>query len=382
MSLATRVPGETDDTVAGLLAGLVRIDSQNPTLVPGAAGEAAIAQHCVKWFTDRGIAAWLDEVAPGRPNAVARIGSGDGPTLVLCAHLDTVSAEGMDMPFDPKVEAGRMHGRGAYDMKGGVAAIMAAMAALTRNPPRGTVMAALVVDEEYASLGATDFVQRYPGDACILTEPSDGRLILAHKGFVWLEIEVAGVAAHGSRWQDGASAISRMALVVDALDELDRTVLRRRTHRLTGPASLHCATIQGGVAWSTYAPTCTLRVERRTLPGEAVEDVVREIAACVQATGVESGIRVVLHRSPLECRPDSGLAAAVRGAVTEMVGAVPEDAGVAYWMDAAIFADAGMETVNYGPTGTGAHADVEWVDMASVADCALVLEEAARTYCG
>jgi acetylornithine deacetylase len=314
---------------------------------------------------------------------VARCGSGGGPTLVLCAHLDTVSTAGMQIPpFEPRTADGRMYGRGAYDMKGGVAAIMSAMAMLAARPLRGTVLAALVADEEYASSGAADFVQRYRADACILTEPSDGRLIVAHKGFIWLEIETLGVAAHGSRWQDGISAVGRMAAVVTALEALDRDVLRSRTHPLVGPASLHCAMIEGGTGWSTYAPACTLRVERRTLPGESVSAAVREIEECVSGAGVEARIRVVLSRSPLECPRDSPIAEAVRGAVAAVAGSVPEDAGVAYWMDAAIFADAGVQTVDYGPSGEGAHAAVEWVDLDSVARLARVLEAAALRFCG
>jgi acetylornithine deacetylase len=371
------------DTPAEVLASLIRIDSQNPVLAPGAPGEQDIAAFCVAWLTRQGVDAWTEEAAPGRPNVVARTGSGDGPILVLCAHLDTVSAAGMEIPpFEPRVEQRRMYGRGAYDMKGGVAAVLCALAALAQRPLQGTVMAALVADEEYESLGAADFVRRHSADACILTEPSDGRLVVAHKGFVWLEVTTRGVAAHGSRWEDGVSAIGRMAQVVSALDALDRDVLRNRTHPLVGPASLHCAMISGGEGWSTYAPACTLRVERRTIPGEDADAVVREIRACIAATGVDTDVVVHLVRSPLECPADSPVTAAVRAAVTEATGAEPEDSGVAYWMDAAIFADAGVAAVNYGPSGGGAHAAVEWVDLDSVARCAQVLEAAAVRFCG
>jgi acetylornithine deacetylase len=372
----------TEDQAAALVGGLVAIDSQNPELVPGAQGEAAIAAHCVEWLGGHGVDAWVDEVAPGRHNAVARIGTGAGPVLVLCAHLDTVSADGMDAPFEPRVEAGRLHGRGAYDMKGSVAAILAAMTALHRRELRGTVMAALVADEEFASIGASDFVRRYPADACIVTEPCEERLILAHKGFVWVEVTTAGVAAHGSRWQDGVSAVGRMGRIIAALEHFDATVLRARTHPLVGPASLHCATVHGGDAWSTYAPACTLRVERRTLPGESVDAVVQEISDVIADAGEAATLRVVLSRSPLECDPGSGIARAVTEAVVADGGAAPDAAGVAYWMDAAIFADAGIETVNYGPGGAGAHAAVEWVDLASVVRCSRVLEAAAARYCG
>jgi acetylornithine deacetylase len=367
--------------LTALLAQLVSIDSQNPELVPGAAGERPIAEFCVDWLTSAGVEAWVDEVRDGRCNAVARVSGGPGPTVALCAHLDTVSAEGVANAFEPRVENGRLYGRGAYDMKGGVAAVMAAMDALARRPPGGTVLAALVADEEYASVGAADFVDRYAVDACIVTEPSEGRLILAHKGFVWLELETAGVPAHGSRWEDGASAIASMARVIAALAEHDVSVLRQRTHPLLGPASLHCSMIEGGTGWSTYAGSCVARIERRTLPGETQAQVMGEISAVAAAAGEEVRVREVLVRSPLECPADSAIADAVRQAAKELTGTAPETAGVAYWMDAAIFADAGAATVNYGPGGGGAHAEVEWVELDSVVRCARVLENAVHRYC-
>jgi len=366
-----------------LLLDLVRIDSQNPSLVPSSSGECEIAEFCVDWMKRRGIDAWIDEVAPGRCNAVARIGGGDGPRLALCAHLDTVSVEGMvENGLQPRIEDGKLYGRGAYDMKCGVAAIMAALEELTQSPPRGTVYAALVCDEEYASIGAADFVRRYPCDACIVTEPSEGRLIVAHKGFVWVEIETRGVAAHGSRWQDGRSAIAAMGRIVAAIDEHDRTVLRGTQHPLLGPASMHCAMIEGGDGWSTYAPRCVLRVERRTLPGETPASVIDELREVIAKAGEDAEVREVLSRSPLECPADSRIAAAVRAAAADVTGSDPETAGVGYWMDAAIFADAGAETVDYGPAGAGAHGAVEWVDIESVRTCARVIADAARRYLG
>ena len=374
-----RVSPTTDLTA--LLSDLVGIDSQNPDLVPGAAGERALAEFCVQWFARHGIEAWVDEVRPGRCNAVARVHGGDGPTLTLCAHLDTVSIEGMTTPgLEPRIEGARIYGRGTYDMKGAVAAVMIALRELAQDPPRGTVMAALVCDEEFASIGASDFVRRYHSDGCIVTEPSEGRLILAHKGFVWAEIETEGTPAHGSRWQDGVSAIARMGRIITALDDFDRTALRGRTHPLLGPASMHCAMVRGGDGWSTYAPRCTLRVERRTLPGETPTSVLDELRGIIADAREEAEVREVLSRSPLECSPDTPIARALHDAIAADTGAEPEVAGVAYWMDAAVFADAGADTVDYGPTGAGAHAAVEWVDLESVERCARVVAAAASRY--
>jgi acetylornithine deacetylase len=369
---------------AELLSSLIAIDSQNPALVDGVAGEAAIAAFCVDWLRARGVDAWIEAIGDGtRCNAVARVsgrGSATKRVLALCAHLDTVSVAGMAAPLQARVEDGRVYGRGAYDMKSGVAACMMALAELAADPPACTVLGAFVADEEYASAGAFDFVARHRTDACIVTEPSEGRLILAHKGFVWVEIETAGIAAHGSRWQDGMSAIGRMGRIIAALETFSATTLRERKHLLLGPPSLHCAVVEGGVGWSTYAPRCVLRVERRTLPGETPRDVLTELREVIAAAGEAAEVREVLSRAPLECAPDSAIASAVRAAAAEAVGIEPVEAGVAYWMDAAVFAAAGAEAVNYGPTGAGAHAAVEWAELDSVTRCARVLAGAARRY--
>ena len=369
-------------SVEALLAGLVRVPSINPALEPGGAGEGPIAEAARSWLVQRGVRAWLEEVAPGRPNLVAEVGAGPGPTLVLCAHLDTVDVRNMtEPPFAARLEAGRLYGRGAYDMKGGVAAVMSALAALAREGVPGRVLGALVADEEHASLGAQHFVANHPADACILTEPSEERLVLAHKGFVWLELRTRGRAAHGSRFDLGRSAIGRMARIVAALERFDENELRRRpTHPLLAAPSLHCSMIQGGSGLSTYAAACAAQIERRTVPGESAEQVVDEIRAVIAAAGEEAEIALSLVRSPLAGAPDSAIAGAVRAAVAAETGAAPQEAGVGYWMDAAIFADAGMAVVDYGPTGSGAHEAVEWVDVASVVRCARVLRGAARRF--
>lgn len=355
----------------------------NPGLAPDEAyGEATIAARARDWLATHGLRSWLEEAAPCRPNAVAETGEREGPTLVFCAHLDTVGTAGMTIPpFEPTLEGGRVYGRGSYDMKGSAAAVMTAAAALTAEGLRGgRVLVALVADEEYASLGAQDFVRRHQADACILTEPSEGRLILAHKGFVWAEVVTTGRAAHGSRWDLGVSAIGEMGPIIAALERFDKYELRTRVHPLVGPASLHCALIQGGSGLSTYADKCTLKVERRTLPGETTQQVLRELKEVVQSAGKESEVSCLLDRPPLTCDREAKVACCVREASYSVTGQMPEETGVAYWMDAALFAAAGVPTVNYGPAGAGAHEPVEWVDLDSVVSCAHVLADAARRF--
>jgi acetylornithine deacetylase len=369
--------------VLDLLQELIRIPSVNPTLVPDEPhGEAAIAAVARDWLARQGLRAWLEEAAPGRPNAVAEAGDGNGPTLVFCAHLDTVGTAGMSVPpFDPRYDQGKVFGRGSYDMKGSAAAVMSAAAALARPGLRGRVLVALVVDEEYASVGASDFVRRHRANACILTEPSEGQLILGHKGFVWAEVVTTGRAAHGSRWDLGVSAIGKMGRIVAALERFDRETLRTRIHPLVGPASMHCALIHGGAGLSTYAPECRLKVERRTLPGETPEQVVQELEDVVHQAGETAEVQCLFDRSPLLCDREAPVAGCLRDAVAAVTGRAPEEAGVAYWMDAAIFAAAGIPTVNYGPSGAGAHEAIEWVDLDSVVTCAQVFAEAARRFC-
>jgi len=371
------------ERVVDLLRDLVRIPSVNPTLAPDQPdGEGAVARFARDWLEAAGVEAWLEEAAPGRPNVVGRVGNGTGPVLVLCGHIDTVDGAGMDIPsFEPTVDGPRLFGRGSYDMKGGVAAAMAATAALRHDGVRGSVLLALVVDEEYASQGASHFVDRHTADGCILTEPTEGDLVVAHKGFVWAGLTTDGTAAHGSRWDEGVSAIGRMAPVIAELERHDRDELRARTHPRVGPASLHCSLIEGGSGISTYAAECHLKVERRTLPGEDADDVLAEIAAVAARSGQRVEVEAILDRPPMECETDAAVVRAVRSAVAGSRGTPPRECGVEYWTDAALFAAAGIPAVNYGPAGTGAHAAVEWVDIESVVDCARILAETARRFC-
>jgi acetylornithine deacetylase len=369
------------DSIAALAASLVRIPSVNPAIAPDEAhGEAAISAFACEWLAARGVRAWTEEVEPGRVNAVAEVAGGVGPTIALCAHLDTVGTAAMEAAFDPVIRDGRLYGRGACDMKGSAAAILSVAASLARREWPGRLLVALVCDEEYASIGAADFVRRHRADACVLTEASDLRLVLAHKGFVWAGVKTRGRAAHGSRWDLGISAIGAMGSVVTALERFDAEVLRLRADERVGPASLHCATIRGGAGLSTYAAECTLGIERRTLPGETPEQALGEIRAVVREACPEAEVVPIFDRPPFECARDATIVRCVAGAAARVTGAAPDVIGVGYWMDAAIFAGAGIPTVNYGPSGAGAHESVEWVDLASLATLARVLAETCATF--
>lgn len=353
-----------------LICRLVAIESVNPDLVPTGAGETAIAAFVAGWLRDAGCEVTVVEPLTGRPSVVGVVrGSGGGRSLMLNAHMDTVGAGGMTEPFNPAVRDGRVHGRGAYDMKASLAAIMLAARAVRSLGLRGDVIVAAVADEEVASTGTSAVIARFRADAAIVTEPTEQRLCLAHKGFVWLEVESRGVAAHGSRADIGVDAIALMGRVLTGVAQLDERLRNGPRHPLLGTGSIHCSLIEGGAEMSTYPARCVARLERRTVPGEDGDSCVRELAPL-------AGAKVLLERAPSEVPADHPLATAVGAAAGG-----PDVVGVAYWMDMALLNHAGIPTVAYGPSGEGAHADVEWVEVESVARCVDVYVRVAEALC-
>ena len=217
------------DPVISLLRDLVAIDSVNPSLVPGAAGEAQVANAVAAHLQRLGLDVHLQEVAPGRPNVIGVLeGVERGRSLMLCGHLDTVGVAGMQAPFDPVERDGRLYGRGSQDMKAGVAAMIDAVRlARERGFRKGRLVIAAVVDEEYASIGADALVSQWKADGAIVTEPTDLQVGVGHKGFAWATIETRGRAAHGSRPTDGRDAIVRMGRVLNRLERLDARLQAR-----------------------------------------------------------------------------------------------------------------------------------------------------------
>ncbi len=358
-----------------LLADLVRIDSINPDLIAGAAGEEAIARFVAGWLEAAGLEVELEEVAPGRFNTVgiAR-GSGGGKTLLLNAHLDTVGVGGMERPFEPTVEDGRLHGRGSYDMKAGLAAILLAGAEAARAGLSGDVIVTAVCDEEVASIGTARVAERYSAAAAIVSEPTEMRLALAHKGFVGFEIETKGRAAHGSRPDLGIDAIAHMGPVLVGIEALDRRLRADPTHPLLGSGSLHAAVIEGGQEFSSYPERCLLKGERRTIPGESDAHVEGELRKLLGE--IDGEIRLVVGRQPFETPADAPIAELVARHADG-----PEIVGVPFWADSALLSSAGIPTVVFGPAGEGAHAVEEWVDLASAERCAEIYAAVARELC-
>jgi acetylornithine deacetylase len=330
------------------------------------------------------------EPVAGRPSVIGRRSSSrGGRSLMLNGHLDTVGVEGMEAPFEPRVQDGRLHGRGAYDMKGSIAACLAAVKALSDGSVdlTGDLVVAAVADEEVESLGTTAVLDAVRTDGAIVTEPTELAVCLAHKGFAWIEVEVRGRAAHGSRFDEGVDANLRMGRVLHALEALGHELVTRPPHALVGPPSLHASTIAGGTGWSTYAERCVLGIERRTVPGETGASALADIEAILarlreDEPDLDVAARVVLERDPFEADGGGEMATVVTAAAASVLGGSPTRQGVAYWMDAALCGARGIDTVVIGPVGAGAHAADEWVDLESCRRLAEILARTAVEYCG
>jgi acetylornithine deacetylase len=380
------MPG--DDPVIRLLKDLVAIDSVNPALVPGAAGEAAIARALTGEFGRIGLRTEVQEAAPDRPNVIGVLeGRAPGRSLMLCGHIDTVGVAGMTRPFDPVERDGRVYGRGSQDMKSGVAAMIDAVRVIVESGglAAGRVVVAAVADEEHGSIGADALVTRWRADAGVVTEPTGLAVAVAHKGFEWVMVETEGRAAHGSRPADGRDAIMRMGRVLGALETLDRNLQQGRAHGMVGPSSLHASLIEGGRELSSYPDRCSLQIERRTIPGEPdgaggreVERILDSLRAADPEFAASS--RVLFARSPYEIDPTHPLTTAMVAA-SQRAGHTAETIGMSFWTDAAILGGAGIPSVLFGPTGAGLHGLEEWVDVQSVISCRDALVELIRSWC-
>ena len=368
------------DPVVRLLEDLVAIDSVNPSLVAGGAGEGEIAGFISAWLRQAGFDVQMRDVAPGRPNVIAVAeGTGDGPTRLLCGHTDTVGVEGMTAPFAPVVRDGRLYGRGAQDMKAGVAAMLDAARTWIREGRRGAgkVIVAAVADEEYASLGADALAREWRADEAVIPEPTDLQIGIAHKGFSCAEIVVHGRAAHGSRPVDGRDAIFLMGRLLPRLEALGHALQASARHPLLGAPSLHAGTIAGGTSLSVYPAECVLKVERRTLPDEPVTTAVDEVNAIVaqlaaQDPGFVCDVRLILARSGYELDPGADVLRHLESAIASRLGVRPR-AGLSYWTDAAILGAAGTPTAIFGPRGHGLHSVEEAVVVDDVIGCRDVL---------
>ncbi len=372
------------------LVRLVQTNSVNPILDPDSPGEGDIARFIAATLDELGLDSQMSEPESGRVSVIGTLpGSGGGRSLMLNAHIDTVGVDGMADPFLATINEGRLFGRGSFDMKGAMAACIGAVKGLVDGGVSlaGDVVVVGVADEEYSSIGTSDVIERCKVDGAIVTEPTHLDLCLAHKGYVWLKVTTHGRAAHGSRFEEGVDANMRMGRFLAELDGLERTLRAGEAHPLVGPPSLHAAVLHGGTGVSTYAASCELHIERRTIPGETPDQVHAEIQKIIDRLrradpDFEASVESYFSREPFEVAPDADIVRAVERGAQTVLGKTPPHVGDTPWMDAALLAAAGVETVVIGPSGAGAHAAEEWVDVESVVKLAGILAEAAIEYCG
>jgi len=377
------------DYLRDTLVDLVRINSINPDIASTGPGEAEIAAYVSDALDKLKLEVATHEPEPGRTSVVGTLkGSGGGRSLMLNAHVDTVGVDDMLDPFSATVRDGKLYGRGAYDMKGSLAACMTAVKVLVDSGASlaGDVLVAAVADEEYASLGTAEVIKHYHVDGAIVTEPTELDICIAHKGFIHLEVETIGRAAHGSRFDEGIDANMRMGYFLAELDKLEQDLRTRKEYPLVGPPSLHAAVIKGGTGLSTYAASCKLQIERRTIPGETEKQAVGEIQVIIDRLAAadptfKAALKTLFVRNAFEVDPKLAVVQVLQQATTEVLGKQPRLVGQPYWMDSALLAAAGVETVAMGPVGAGAHSKEEWVDLVSVAKMAQVLAQAALIYC-
>ena len=374
--------------VLELAQTLIAIDSVNPDLDAGAAGELEISSFIAAWLTARGFEVTILEPAPNRPTVVGVLrGSGGGKTLMLNGHTDTVALQPFDGdPLEPRVENGRLYGRGSYDMKAGVAAMLIAAARVRDADLHGDLIVACVCDEEVASLGSFELVKHFSADAAIVTEPTDHALYIAHKGFVWADVTVHGIAAHGSRFDLGRDAIALMGAVLVGVCQLDLVLRSRALHPLLGHGSLHAGTITGGQGYSSYAQDCTVTLERRTIPNETPQTVKAELLALLE--GIKAAdpdfhytLETRLTREPFEIDPAHEFVAITQKHVSSVLGEPARLEGVGFWADTAALSSAGIPALMFGCLGAGAHATSEWVSVDSLERCTDIVEAIIREFC-
>lgn len=391
----TDLGGDVSERASGgdpiaLTRAMVAIPSVNPVLEPGGAGEEAMARQCRRWLDGWGYETEIREVAPGRHNVVAaHQGSSPGAKLVLNGHLDTVGVEGMTVaPFSGGLYDGKVWGRGACDMKGGVAIILATAAALAREGHGGELVVALTADEEHASLGMQDFVSTLgAADAAVVCEPTSLAVMPAHKGFLWVEADFRGKAAHGSRPEEGRDAILHAGLFLAGLKEMEARLREGARHLLLDFPSFHAGIIQGGSAPSVYPSDCHLVLERRTLPGEDPRTIMAEFQEVLDRVmadtpWMDGTLTPGLFRPGTEVPVDSPLVQGLLGAV-EAEGLPGKVEAMTAWVDAAFLNEAGIPAACFGPGSIAhAHAAEEWVPVHELKVGARILTGFARDFLG
>ena len=371
------------------LTELVKINSVNPDLDPDGAGEEELGLYINDLLASLGIKTTITRLGPKRINVIGRLeGNGKGKSLMLNAHMDTVGVKGMKNPFSAAVKKGKLYGRGSYDMKGSMAAILATAKSIKEHhiDLAGDVVLAFVADEEFESLGTQELIKEYKTDGAIVTEPTELDICLAHRGFGVYEITTKGKTAHGGNHREGIDANSKMGLLLAELENLSEKLLQETAHPLLDSASLHVPLIRGGQSLFIYSEECTINVERRTLPGEKESDVLSELKDIIDMITnrnehFKATIKPIIWRDPYEISARAPITTTLLKSATEVLGYRPSYIGHPWWEDSGLIGEHGTETVIMGPKGGGIHEKTEWVDLQSLTDLSNILLQTAITYC-
>lgn len=354
------------------LQHLVRINSVN-SAYEGGPGEAEVANWIEAFFAQHGIATERQStVFPGRDNVLARLPGRDrSRTIVLEAHMDTVSITGMSIPpFDPVIREGKLYGRGSCDTKAGLAAMMHTLIELKQAgiTPHCDVLLAAVIDEEYSYRGVVRLCEGLQADAAIVAEPTELRAVIASKGVLRWAIEVQGKAAHSAKPHLGINAIQHMRRVLEALEQ-DDARLAQRSHPLVGQPTCNVGVIRGGVQVNFVPDLCTIELDRRLLPGESAESALAEYQALLDSLPGISARNIeplLLVDEALDTPPDTHVARTAAQTLATM-GLNAELCGVPYGSDASKLSRAGIPSIVFGPGSIDqAHAADEYIETDQV----------------
>ncbi|KAK1244262.1 hypothetical protein MKX08_002400 [Trichoderma sp. CBMAI-0020] len=369
---------------------LVRINSASPSLgsIPGP-GETAIARYITAWLEHRDIETHWIEPTPGRPSVVgvAR-GSGGGKSLMLNGHTDTVTiTEYEGDPLSGDIRDGKLYGRGAADMKCGVAAAMVTLANAKKQGLKGDVIFAGVADEEFASIGTQQVLEAgWTADAALVNEPTSLEIMYAHKGFIWFEVDIHGLASHGSRYDLGIDAICKAGYFLVELDKHAARLTQQAGDPILGPGSIHASVIKGGEEISSYPSFTQIQLERRIVPGETQESVETELREILDGLveripNFKYDVRATFQRSPFKASLDHPFTKLVRKHITNTLGEEAAIVGAPYWTDCALLADHGIPALLWGPKGVGLHGKLEYAEVDSIKQVADTLTAIAADFC-
>jgi acetylornithine deacetylase/succinyl-diaminopimelate desuccinylase-like protein len=381
---------------------LVRIPSVNPSMAEGStakrtraaeaqAGEAGIADYLERFFRDLGVRVESQEIAPGRRNVLAWIaGDGAARTILFDAHQDTVSASGMEIPpFAGEIHGGKLFGRGACDVKGGMAAMLFAVRRAAMEKPKGAaaVMLACTVDEEHSFGGvrrllAGPWIRGKPAMA-VVAEPTSLDVVIAHKGLMHWEVSTRGLSCHSASPELGDNAIYRMAKVVSVLEQYAQELRKDPGHPLLGGPTMIAGVIHGGTSTNVVPSSCVVEIDRRLVPGESPE---KALLACREAVSSVLGndFPVVFHEPwltapALNTPPESEVARLAEKAAAGVRGA-RSPRGVPYGTDASALSAGGIPSAVLGPGDIAqAHTRDEWIDLDQIEMAAEIYFNLIRT---